>query len=147
MNYNPRLSVLRHHKTGDLLIMNYGVEPEFGFLSDSGQLIRLDNDALEQLSKTLLYFLSTFTSRTYERGEVSNLSISEKRRFNRIYDEVAITMVSKRELELQPMIPVRGKMGAQGDKKQAMMVSLPIDSKKLHRLLLVAFDRCRETAR
>jgi hypothetical protein len=88
--------------------------------------------------------LNAFHPRVYSRGELSNLSLDERTRLDQEYDDVAITLKSNGELELQPMVRVQGRTGFRGDKRDAVTIRLPTNAGQLCDALVIAYSRCRK---
>jgi hypothetical protein len=114
-------------------------------LTDTGPLIHFRGEELmHRGTEIFTAILAAFETRTYEAGELSKMLMEDKKKFYRSHDQVAITLKSATELELQPMVPVPGKLGAQGDKEQAIIVSLPTTPEKLWKKLEKVYSRRRE---
>jgi len=141
--FKPMLHLFRHRKNGNFIILNSGVEPQMGWLSDTGAMIHISEETMTADGLAIIVRnLEEFKQRKFERGELSSLDRSGKRKFDRIHDELLVTLKSPSELELQPMVPVRGKMGRRGDKKQAILVRLPVSFEAFWGEINVAFSRC-----
>jgi hypothetical protein len=137
--------LLRQKKAGDFVIMNYAVDPEHGWLAGSGRLIKIARDELKIKGlEIILDNLLAFDDRIFEQSEFAAWTMSEKRRFYQSHDDVKITLRGQKQLELQPMVPARTKIGSHGDKKDVIALELPTTSSNLWKSLVKAYSRCKK---
>jgi hypothetical protein len=139
------LDLLKHRKTQDCIIMDYAVHPQHGWLSHTGPLHHVAAETFKSEGQgIILEHMKGSDGRAYEGSEFGDWQLAKYRAFFASHDEVRIALKNPRELELQPMIPVPGKTGAQVDKKLTLILRIPASQEDFWKALTLAFQRCRK---
>jgi hypothetical protein len=138
----PTLQVLENKRTGSFLLINFGINPQFGFNQASGHLIPVDRETMRDRGIALIQSnLDQFTTRPYEpRLAHEDEKRFTRKNFDREHKHLGVRQPDGKKLILSPMRRERG--GYIGQPEEEIQVSLPCTPEIFFEKLSKALELC-----
>lgn len=138
------LSLYRQKRTGDLLILNYAVNPRIGASLAWGHLIRVSSTELRaEGPKILVKNLSEFAHRNVRDADMwFKESIIDEDDFLQSHDLIQVELTESKTLQLWPMKRAIGETGFTGDPEDVRNMSTDVTSEEFWAILESTFAVC-----